>query len=202
MRASGETKSERTKRNIIEKAAPLFNRKGYAGTSLNDIVSVTGLTKGAIYANFRNKDDIAFHAFNYNVEQIQKAIAAEMELTDSPLGKLRAFPGVYKRIYRKIVADGGCPIANTLMDSDDTHPGLHEKALEVIHQWEKLIKSLIKKGVRTGEIKDDVDPERVAQYTIAMLEGASVLTKATGRDSYIIHVIDNLEMVLYSLGKE
>ena len=46
------TKAEKTKQYIIEKTAPVFNRKGFAGTSMNDIVEVTGLTKGSIYGNF------------------------------------------------------------------------------------------------------------------------------------------------------
>ncbi|MBL7756118.1 MAG: TetR family transcriptional regulator, partial [Chitinophagaceae bacterium] len=47
-------KAERTRQHIIEKAAPFFNKKGYADTSLSDITAATGLTKGAIYGNFEN----------------------------------------------------------------------------------------------------------------------------------------------------
>lgn len=48
-------KSERTRQFIIEKVAPIFNRKGYAGTSLSDLTEATGLTKGAIYGNFKKQ---------------------------------------------------------------------------------------------------------------------------------------------------
>ena len=48
-------KAERTKIFIAEKTAPLFNQKGYAGTSLNDMTDATGLTKGAIYVILRTK---------------------------------------------------------------------------------------------------------------------------------------------------
>ncbi len=52
------SKSEKTKAFIIEKAAPVFNTKGYAGTSLSDLTAATGLTKGAIYGHFENKDAV------------------------------------------------------------------------------------------------------------------------------------------------
>ncbi len=49
------TKSDRTKQFILEKVAPVFNKNGYFGTSMSDITEATGLTKGAIYGNFKNK---------------------------------------------------------------------------------------------------------------------------------------------------
>ena len=55
-------KSEQTKAYIIEKAAPIFNKKGYAGTSLRDMTGATRLTKGSIYGNFANKDEAALAA--------------------------------------------------------------------------------------------------------------------------------------------
>ena len=52
------SKAEETKKFIVEKAAPIFNKKGFAATSMNDILDVTGLSKGCVYGNFENKDEI------------------------------------------------------------------------------------------------------------------------------------------------
>jgi TetR/AcrR family transcriptional repressor of nem operon len=60
------SKAEKTKQFIIEKTATLFNTKGYTSTSLSDITAVTGLTKGSIYGNFENKDDVALQAYKHN----------------------------------------------------------------------------------------------------------------------------------------
>ncbi len=59
------SKAERTRQYIIEKAAPIINRKGMAGASLSDIMEATGLAKGCIYGNFENKDEICLEAFKY-----------------------------------------------------------------------------------------------------------------------------------------
>ena len=64
------SKAERTRQFIIEKTAPIFNEKGYAGTSINDLTEATGLTKGSIYGNFENKDEVALAAFDYNFERV------------------------------------------------------------------------------------------------------------------------------------
>ncbi len=58
-------KAERTKQFIIEQTASIFNKKGYAGTSLQDITAATSLTKGSIYGNFGGKDDVALAVFDY-----------------------------------------------------------------------------------------------------------------------------------------
>ncbi len=58
-------KAERTRHFIIEKAAPIFNTKGYAGTSLSDMTEATGLTKGSIYGNFADKDEVALACFEH-----------------------------------------------------------------------------------------------------------------------------------------
>jgi len=70
-----QKKSDRTRALIVEKSASLFNRKGFHGTSLSDIMEATGLTKGGIYGNFKReglnkkgvKEEIALAAFEYNV---------------------------------------------------------------------------------------------------------------------------------------
>ena len=49
------TKGERTRRKIVADAAPVFNTRGYEGSSLNDLMSATGLKKGGIYRHFASK---------------------------------------------------------------------------------------------------------------------------------------------------
>ena len=46
------TKSEKTRRFIIEQSAAIFNKKGIAGTSISDLMESTKLAKGGIYGNF------------------------------------------------------------------------------------------------------------------------------------------------------
>ncbi|RZL99390.1 MAG: TetR/AcrR family transcriptional regulator, partial [Pedobacter sp.] len=72
------SKAERTRQLIIEQTAPIFNTKGYAGTSMNDLTAATGLTKGAIYGNFENKDEVAVAAFDYNFSKITEHLKGKI----------------------------------------------------------------------------------------------------------------------------
>ena len=63
-------KSQKTKKHIIKKVDPIFNSQGYTATSLSEITTAAGLTKGAIYGNFKNKEELALEAFNYNIKYV------------------------------------------------------------------------------------------------------------------------------------
>src|ERR1700755_2682335 len=58
-------KGEETRQRIIAAAAPIFNKQGYAGCALSDIMAATGLEKGGIYRHFESKEEIAAEAFDY-----------------------------------------------------------------------------------------------------------------------------------------
>ena len=66
------SKAQETRENLIRKAAPIFNRQGFLGTSISDIMKATGLKKGGIYNHFKNKDELAIAAFDFYIKLIQE----------------------------------------------------------------------------------------------------------------------------------
>ena len=82
------SKAERTRQFIVETTSGIFNKKGYAGTSLSDLTEATGLTKGSIYGNFKNKEEVAVAAFEYNSARVRKLIAAQIEKAPTYYEKL------------------------------------------------------------------------------------------------------------------
>ena len=104
------SKAERTKQLIIEKTAPLFNTKGYTTTSLSDITQATGLTKGSIYGNFENKDEVAIAAYKYNSGLLKKNMARSFgDEFPTPIDKLHAFVAFYRKNWQAVFLNGGCP---------------------------------------------------------------------------------------------
>ncbi len=84
-------KGDRTRENIIMKSAAIFNQKGYAGTSLNDIIADTGIKKGGIYRHFASKDDIALEAYNYAASLVNRRFSEAADQEQSASGRLIAF---------------------------------------------------------------------------------------------------------------
>jgi TetR/AcrR family transcriptional repressor of nem operon len=194
-------KAERTKQYIIEKTAVLFNKKGFAGTSLNDITSATELTKGAIYGNFKNKDEVAVQVFKFNVNKIINTFSTEIESAATCYDKLLAYPKVYRRIYREEFNNGGCPILNTLTDTDDTHPVLHKLAVATVQKWKHTIMEIIKQGKQADEFKENVQEERIAEIMISLFEGGGILAKTSGDENFIMSSLEHIEKLLASIKK-
>lgn len=194
------SKSEKTRQYIIEKSAPVFNKKGIAGTSLSDLTRATGLTKGSIYGNFKDKDDVAVSVFHYNVENLTRFLTREIDAGTTAVDKLLAFPRGYRKLYRKMVAYGGCPILNTATEADDTHDTLCCLASQAIGRMKATIEGLVAGGIESGEITRQADPAGVAFVALSLIQGGSVLTKATDDDHYILDSLDHLEAFIASIS--
>ncbi|WP_372683753.1 TetR/AcrR family transcriptional regulator [Desulfosarcina sp.] len=202
MKSATHPRSERTRQLIIDSAAPIFNKKGYAGTSMSDLTTATGLTKGSIYGNFKDKDDVAVHAFQHNIDLIFDFFTKELEAAGSTMDKLLAYPRGFRKIYRMILSYGGCPILNTAVEADDTHAVLRKMAVDVLVKWKKSIITLIEKGKSEGIIGTATDAHKAAEILIALLEGGSVLSKVTGEESYMLNAIDTAERIITDMQQK
>lgn len=194
------SKSEKTMQFIIERVAPIFNKKGYVGTSLSDLTEATGLTKGSIYGNFKNKDGVAVEAFKYNLAVITDSFFREIsDSSISPLDRMLALPKTYQKRYDSIVAMGGCPIINTAADADDTHPQLKKMAQNIVLRIEKALTSIIEEGISKGEIKAETEPHKIAQVMISLVEGGFMMAKLLDNKRYFDNSLEQLEDIIKGL---
>ncbi|WP_316829559.1 TetR/AcrR family transcriptional regulator [Pedobacter aquatilis] len=194
------TKAEQTRNFIIEKTAPIFNKKGFAGTSLSDLTEATGLTKGSIYGNFANKDEVALAVFDYNLSNNISKIEARMNSLASVKGKLLAYVEVYQQFFKGGISQGGCPILNTATDADDTHPALREKALKAVLSWKKSLVKLVEDGISAKEIKSGQNAEQIALTVIAMIEGGIMISRLTNKIDHWNLIMDSLKNYINSLN--
>jgi AcrR family transcriptional regulator len=193
------SKSDNTKQFIVEKTATVFNTKGYAGTSMNDIMSATGLSKGCIYGNFENKDEVALAAFDYNHAQIVEHLTVRIKATDNAIERLLVYPNTYKNYYRYPYLQAGCPILNTSTEADDTHPQLKERAERALEIWKTSIENQVKRGIARKEIKEDTDPVEIAVVMVSMIEGAFMQAKVTSRTKELKIAMEFLEKMITAL---
>lgn len=193
------SKADRTKQFIIEKIAPIFNSKGYASTSLNDMITATGLTKGSIYGNFENKDEVALAAFDYNFQCVVSFIRSKMETQNTIIGKLMVYPETYRKYLELPFLEGGCPVMNTAIEADDTHPQLKIKAANAIQFWRSSMERQLKEGIASGEITTDVNINETCTVIISLIQGGVMQTKVTGNTVALKSGMDYLERFIQNL---
>lgn len=192
------TKSERTRQLIIERSAPLFNQKGYAGTSMQDIMLATGLTKGGIYGHFESKEEIALEAFEHAAGIITRLIGERIAGEASASDKLKAILQFYKTYLFSPPVMGGCPVLNTSVEADDTNPLLRASVVKVLNRLHKAVASIVTQGIANGEFRPDADANRFSILFVSMVEGGIMLSKAYGDNKYLATVITQLEYMLAS----
>ena len=186
-------KSENTRKYIIEKVAPVFNKKGFTGTYLSDMEKATGLTKGSIYGNFKDKNEVALEAFRYNLEQLRKKIQARINKSKTSKEKLWQFIEFYEAEYENIINNGGCPILNTAVDADDGNKILKTAVQKAIVSWIKLIENILIEGVANNEFRN-INTYKFSVKIISIIEGSIMLAKALDNKDIIRYNIENLKM--------
>ncbi|WP_333575594.1 MULTISPECIES: TetR/AcrR family transcriptional regulator [Sphingobacterium] len=190
------SKAEQTRQFIIEKTAPIFNKKGYFATSLSDITTATGLTKGSIYGNFKDKDDLATHVYTYQSRKISEAVNQQITQQKTSLKKLLSFFDFYKDNFKNIAASGGCPMMNAAVEADDSLSFLTPKVRRSFDLWRQRLILILEEGVASGEFKQHISAENYAITFMAMVEGGILLSKISGRGKDLAIVLDKMkEMV-------
>jgi TetR/AcrR family transcriptional repressor of nem operon len=163
-------KGEQTRQEIIRKAAPIFNQRGYDGAALSDLMKATGLEKGGIYRHFESKEQLAAEAFDYAWRETLDARIHDLDTVSNTVDRLKQL--VANFVERRGIIPGGCPLLNTAVDADDGNSVLRERARKALRGWRSYVASIIRAGIKAREIRPRVDAKRLATLIISSLEGA------------------------------
>ncbi|HLF52627.1 TetR/AcrR family transcriptional regulator [Flavobacterium sp.] len=178
------TKGEQTKQFIIEQAAPIFNTKGIAATSMSDLMESTKLSKGSLYVHFENKDILACAAVDYNMKILKEKVATAINSFTNPKDKLFAYINLFNNPLEPMVV-GGCPILNFGSEADDTNETVKLKVNKVINLSQEIIAEIIQEGINAGIFKPTWVAAEFATIMFAMIEGGIMISRMAGNNSKI-----------------
>ncbi|MDC7997877.1 TetR/AcrR family transcriptional regulator [Gilvibacter sediminis] len=190
------TKAERTSKFIVETVAPIFNQKGYAATSINDLTKATGLTKGAIYGNFESKEALAIAAFKYNVNELFKQISLHQQESDSALGALYKITEFYRSYYQFSRKLGGCPILNVGVDAHHNESPLMAQVQRVISKSQEHIQGLVELAVAEGDLKEEFAQMNFGKLMYTRIQGAIFMMQTMDDHNYVVAAVDALDQLI------
>lgn len=190
------TKAERTTAFIIKTVAPVFNKHGYVGTSMSDLTEATGLTKGALYGNFENKEALALSAFQYNSTLLLDKMDEVLAIKGDALEKLFSLTTFYRNYDIFTLDMGGCPILNVGVDAQHNNPLLSAATKEIIKTLEGKIALVLENGVNNGELRLPVPPLQFAKQFYTMLQGAVAMSTMTRDRKYLMNTVTYLEQLV------
>lgn len=187
------SKSERTRNLIVEKSAPIFNQLGYGDTSLSTICKSTGLTKGAVYGNFKDKNELALEAFNFVLHQSIFPLVDQINSVNSPKVKLTVVFDYYRKYYKRTLELGGCPILNVGMDTTHQNPELRKRVNEVMAKLILGVENIILSGQQSNDFRSEIKANRYAKRIYSMIEGSIFTAMMQKDEAHIIEMMNYLD---------
>jgi AcrR family transcriptional regulator len=188
-------KGEETRQFIIEKAAPIFNTKGIAATSMSDIMEATKLSKGSMYVHFENKEVLACAAVEHNMQMLSDQLQKTLSRFKTSREQLLAYIDFFSDPNHPPVV-GGCPLLNFGTEADDTNPIVKEKVNRGIKKGEKLLSGIIEKGIANKEFRADWNASDFATVVFAMLEGGHLMSRMSGNNNTMKIIGNNLKKII------
>jgi AcrR family transcriptional regulator len=180
---------------IIERAAPIFNKKGIAATAMSDIMDATKLSKGSLYVHFDNKDVLAEAVVDYYLGLLEQRIMAGINRFDHPKDKLFAYVDAFRDPLKPLV-DGGCPMMNFGVEADDQNEVLRERIAAAVNRGQQLIIDIIAQGIRQGVFRADWNYKEFATLMFAMIEGGILISKTTRKNDKIAIIHRTLKKMI------
>jgi len=190
------SKADLTRQLIIEKTATIFNKKGFAGTSLSDITNATGLTKGSIYGNFENKEEVALAVFKYNAGELWKKKENWIAGHSDAKSKLTALINFYRKNWKELFENGGCPVMNAATDADDVMPLIKERVKKTVENWVNNVAKILQEGIEQNTFKPTINTMEYSRLFIMMIEGGILLSKITDKPDSLYLVLDRVEKIV------
>ena len=192
-------KGDLTRQHIIAKAASVFNQRGFAGCSMQDLMEATGLEKGGLYRHFTSKEELAIESFKYSLQQVIEARREDPEQLRGAIARLRHVVQAFVQVPSPI--PGGCPLMNAAADADTSSKAILALAKEGIGIWKSEICKILEEGIRNHELRENIEPRRTANALISMLEGALVISRLEGTKEAMIDAEASLESLLMNLAR-
>lgn len=190
------TKAERTKMQILEATAPLFNQKGFDGATLADLCAATGLTKGALYGNFQNKEELAVAAFQFAAQKVKTFVSAKTATATTNREKLLALLSFFSAYVYHPPVPGGCPLLNTAVEADDHHTSLRKAVAAELESSISFMESLIDKGKRAGEFRRDIRSREHAMLFFSAVEGALMIARVSPTDEAMKLIVKQCRRII------
>jgi len=183
------SKAERTREQILQATAPVFNQRGYDGATLQALCEATGLTKGALYGNFGSKEALAREAFRHAMKTVRRLMAEKLKGKQTAKEKLLAVLGFYAKYVYNPPLPGGCPLLNTSIEADDYVVEMKEEVATALEATITFIARLIEEGKKNGEFMAGIRAREYATLFFCAVEGALMVARVSPTDEAMKTVV-------------
>jgi TetR/AcrR family transcriptional regulator, transcriptional repressor for nem operon len=173
---------------------------GFDGTSLADLCRATGLTKGALYGNFADKEELASEAFRYTISKMRSFGSRSMRSQPTNRKRLEALLEFFLRAVLNPPVRGGCPLLNTAVEADDHRPSMRKTVVKELEKSVNTMTKLLDRGKIAGEFKKNINSKEIATFCFCAIEGAIMYSRVSASAEAMEIVVKTLNGLLESVS--
>ena len=171
---------ENTRQKVLEAAFHEIHRVGFQAASIQNILKETGLTKGALYHHFPNKQALGYAVVD---EIIQPLVSFHwidpLQQGNNPIDAL--IQAVMQGGEQMTIDDimSGCPLNNLAQEMSSIDEGFRKRTEGLYLAWRQTIETALEQGKKQGQVNQEVNTEQFAIVFVATLEGCLTMAKSS-----------------------
>ncbi len=153
-------------------------RNGFQGMRVDDVLAATGLTKGALYYHFPNKQSLGYSVVEEVIQPTMETIWLQpLENTRDPLAGLVEVIENMPDAKPPEVVIYGCPLNNLAQEMSPLDEGFRQRLDKVYRAWHEVTRRTLQRARDLGQIRGNVDCDETATFILAALEGCIGIAK-------------------------
>ncbi len=182
---------------LLEAARDVIRAQGFAASSIDDLCKAAGVTKGAFFHHFENKEALGVAAAHHWAETTSAFFAnAPHHGLDDPLDRLLGYVEFRKSIITGDIAEFTCLVGTMAQEIYGSHPAIRQACAASIFGHARTLEPDIAEAMMARRIEADWTPASLARHIQAVLQGAFILAKANGDHAVALECVDHLERYL------
>ncbi len=178
--SSTEDKSELTRGKILMAAFEEIHHRGFQAASLSNILKNTGITKGALYHHFKNKNELGYAVVDEIIYQtVLKNWIEPLNDSDDPISTLQQILIESGKNTTEVDVRQGCPLNNLALEMSPIDENFRQRIKTVYNDWQYAIENACQRGVEAGNMRQDADCKQLSLLFVATLEGCMGFAKSS-----------------------
>ena len=183
LESGAKTKGERTRERLLDVAYDSIVQKGFAATSVEELVEAAGITKSGFFYHFRDKNDMARQLFERFLAEDEGIIdtleARARELSDDPLQSLLIFLNLYAQMMDDMEAlHPGCMVATVTYQERLFDDEMKRMNIEYLMRMRGRFRAWFEQIVERRPASIEVDLDALSDHLTVIVEGAIIYAKA------------------------
>jgi TetR/AcrR family transcriptional regulator, transcriptional repressor for nem operon len=177
-RRSGATSrnSERTREILLQEAFQEMHRSGFRSADLDAILANAGVTKGALYYHFENKEALGYAVVDeVMTSDLHQKWVEPLRNAKNPIDTLIRI--VRSESLKREDIQRSCPLLNLSQEMSGLDEGFRRRTAKIFRNWHDAIAEALREGQKRGMVRSDVNASETATFLIAAYQGYVALAK-------------------------